>query len=64
MTDKEMITETEIEEIINNAKSEAIKEFAERLKEELSANTDNNGDINSCIVPIVVDNLLKEMGCG
>lgn len=34
MTDKEIITESEIEEIISKAKSEAYKEFAEKLLEE------------------------------
>ena len=38
-----------------------VKEFAERLKEEFRANTDNNGDINSCYVPDIIDNLVKEM---
>lgn len=40
---------------------DAVKDFAERLKEEFWVNTDNNGDINSCLVPIIIDNLVKEM---
>ena len=38
-------------------KSEAIKEFAERLKEELRLSTGNNGGF----VPSMIDNLVKEM---
>lgn len=46
---------------IKRAKTEAIKEFADRLKEEFRVNTDNNGDINSCYVSNIIDNLIKEM---
>lgn len=38
-------------------KAEAIKEFAERLKEELRLSTGNNGGF----VPSMIDNLVKEM---
>lgn len=38
------------------AKTEAIKEFAERLKEELRLSTGNNGGF----VPSMIDNLVKE----
>ena len=37
--------------------NEAIKEFAERLKEELRLSTGNNGGF----VPSMIDNLVKEM---
>ncbi len=43
---------------------DAYSKFAERLKEEFRDNTDNNGDINSCLVPIIINNLLKEMAGG
>jgi len=39
------------------AKAEAIKEFAERLKEELRLYTENNGGF----VPSMIDNLVKEV---
>lgn len=39
------------------AKSEAIKEFAERLKEELRLSTGNNGGF----VPSIIDTIVKEM---
>lgn len=42
---------------IGKMKSEAIKEFAERLKEELRLYTENNGGF----VPSMIDNLVKEM---
>ena len=40
---------------------DAVKDFAERLKEEFRLNTDNNGDINSCLVPIIIDNLVNQI---
>lgn len=47
-------------EAIKVIETKAVKAFAERVKEELRANTDNNGDINSCFVPIIIDRLVKE----
>lgn len=44
-------------ENLKTAKSEAIKEFAERLKEELMLITANDGGF----VPSIIDNLVKEM---
>ena len=43
--------------LIKQAKAEAIKEFAERLKEELRLSTGNNGGF----VPSMIDTLVKEM---
>lgn len=48
-------------EEIEKARAETIEEFAERAKEEFRANTDNNGDINSCFVPIIIDDIATEM---
>lgn len=43
------------------ARAEAITEFAERAKEEMRLNTDNNGDINACYVPSIIDQIAKEL---
>ena len=56
-------------EELRTAKSEAIKEFAERLKKELQLDDDCNCDCENCnyeckeYVPLV-DNLVKEMTKG
>jgi hypothetical protein len=46
---------------VEKIKSEAYEEIAEKLIKELEDNTDNNGDINACYVPIIVDRVLKEI---
>ena len=54
---KETPTLEEFAEAIQEIQDEAIKEFAERLKKELSVITANDGGF----VPIIVDNLVAEM---
>ena len=51
-----------IEINIETVKSEAVREFAERLKEKLKANS-NYGDIYDVVAYDCIDNLVKEMGC-
>ena len=62
----EVILHTAIDKLTENIKSEAIKEFAERLKNEMKLEDDCDFDCNSCMyeckeyVPLI-DNLVKEM---
>ena len=46
---------------IKRCSAEAIREFSEEVEKELMANTDSNGDINSCFVPDIIHRLVKEM---
>ena len=57
---KEIIIER-LRECVDEAYADGVKELAERVEEELRQNTDNNGDINSCLVPNIIGNLVKEM---
>lgn len=51
-----------IEIDIEAVKSEAVREFAERLKEKLKANS-NYGDIYDVVAYDCIDKLMEEMGC-
>ena len=48
--------------ILKTAKSEAVREFVEKLKEKLKANS-NYGDIYDVVAYDCVDKLMEEMGC-
>lgn len=57
---KELMAYMQLSEKYQNAKSEAVKEFAERLKENFETYTDAE-EQNALYVRSLIDNLVKEM---